>query len=181
MRRSLVISVVAAFLFSMVAGGARVEAKDPLEVGYIDLSKIFDEYAKTQVSSRELEEEGETKQAEESKMLDEIRRLKDELELLSEAAKEKKQAGVDRKIKELQDFRKESREELMGESRQMMREIMGDIEAAIKEYGKSHNYDLILNDSKVLPYSSRAVLYRGEGLDLTEDILKILNSKYKEK
>ncbi len=179
MRRFLVMAVVATALFSMGLGGAWVEAKDSSKVGYIDLSKIFDEYTKTQTSSQALEKEGQAKQAEEQKRLDDIRRLKDELELLSKAAREKKQAKLDQKIKELQDFRRESREELLGETRQMMREIMMDIEAAIEEYGKSNNYDLILNDSKILPYSNRAVLYRSKGQDLTEDILKILNTKYK--
>lgn len=152
-------------------------AKDSPKTGYIDLSKIFDEYQKTKVSSESLEGEGKTKKAREEKMRLEIRRLKDELELLSEQAKKKRQTLIDQKVKQLQSFIREGTEELMGKKMSMMKEIMGDIETTIKEYGKSQNYDIILNDSKMLPYSHRALLYRDESLDLTDEIIKILNSK----
>lgn len=157
------------------------EAEDSLKVGYIDLSKIFDQYTKTQVSSLALEEEGKARQEDEAKMRAEIRRLKDELELLSEKGKEKKLAEIDTKIKQLKDFIEESRNELTGKTRSIMREIMEDIETVIEEYGKSKNYDLVLNDNSVLPYSHRAVLYHHESMDLTNEIIKILNAKYKEK
>ena len=151
----------------------RVQAKgDTLSVGYIDLAKIFDQYEKTKDSDKNLETEWQGKQGEIKELREEITRLKDELEVLSEAAKAKKQEVVDSKIKELQDVTKEIQDELTGERNEIVRQILKDIDTVINQYGESNGYDLILNE--------RVLLYRAEGLDLTDKIVKILNDKYEE-
>lgn len=151
----------------------RVQAKsDALSIGYIDLAKIFDQYEKTKDSDKNLETEWQGKQTEIKELREEITRLKDELEVLSEAAKLKKQEVVDSKIKELQDITKEIQDELTGERNEIVRQILKDIDTVINQYGESNGYDLILNE--------RVLLYRAEGLDLTDKIVKILNDKYEE-
>jgi len=150
----------------------RVQAKDDaLSIGYIDLAKIFDQYEKTKDSDKNLEVEWQGRQSEIKALREEITRLKDELEVLSEAAKGKRQEVIDTKIKELQDFTKEIQDELTSERNEIVSQILKDIDAIINQYGKSNGYDLILNE--------RVLLYRTEGLDLTGKIVKILNDKYK--
>ena len=144
-------------------------AKDVSKVAYIDLAKIFDQYSKTRNSDKDLEEEWEGKKGEIEKMKEEIIKLKDELALLSESAKEKKQENIDRKIRELQDFTKEAKDELTSERNEMVRMILSDIDSVIVEYGKTNSYDLILNE--------RILLYHDDTLDLTDEIIKILNAK----
>lgn len=150
----------------------RVQAKsDALNIGYIDLAKIFDQYEKTKDSDKNLETEWQGRQSEIKELREEITRLKDEIELLSESAKAKKQEVVDSKIKELQGFTKEIQDELTSERNEIVRQILKDIDTIINKYGESNGYDLILNE--------RVLLYRAEGLDLTDKIVKILNDKYK--
>lgn len=149
------------------------KAQNPPKIGYIELSKIFDEYRKTQDSSKALDEERKEKQAEMEKMVAGLNRLKDELGLLSEAGKKKKQAEIDEKTKKLSEFERESRVELGSKRNAMMREILEEIDGVISEYGKAKNYDLILDD--------RFLLYHNESMDLTNETIKILNSKYKGK
>ena len=150
----------------------RVQAKDDaLSIGYIDLAKIFDQYEKTKDSDKNLEVEWQGRQSEIKALREEITRLKDELEVLSEDAKAKKQEAIDSKIKDLQNFTKEIQDELTGERNEIVRKILEDIDTIINQYGKSNGYDLILNE--------RVLLYRTEGLDLTGEIVKILNDKYK--
>ena len=149
-----------------------LQAKDDaLSIGYIDLAKIFDQYEKTKDSDKDLEVEWQGRQSEIKELREEITRLKDELEVLSEDAKAKKQDVIDSKIKELQNFTKEIQDELTGERNEIVRKILEDIDAVINQYGKSNGYDLILNE--------RVLLYRTEDLDLTGEIVKILNDKYK--
>ena len=151
---------------------ASLQAKsDALNIGYIDLAKIFDQYEKTKDSDKNLETEWQGRQSEIKELREEITRLKDELELLSESAKAKKQEVVDSKIKELQGFTKEIQDELTSERNEIVRQILKDIDTIINKYGESNGYDLILNE--------RVLLYRAEGLDLTDKIVKILNDKYK--
>lgn len=161
----LMVSIVLVMPVSLQAKG------DALNVGYIDLAKIFDQYEKTKDSDRNLEAEWQGKQSEIKTLREEITRLKDELELLSESSKGKKQEVIDSKIKELQDFTKEIQDELTGERNEIVSQILKDIDGIINQYGESNGYDLILNE--------RVLLYSAEGLDLTDKIVKILNDKYK--
>lgn len=49
------------------------------------------------------------------------------------------------------------------------------IKTFIKEYGKEKNFDYILGTNE----SSNTVLYAKDGQEITDDILKLLNEKYK--
>jgi outer membrane protein len=143
-------------------------AKD-LKIGCVDMQKVFTEYKKTQDAEAKLGEKGKEKTDKRNKMVEEIRRLKDELDLLSDKGKDEKQAQIDGKIKELQDFDRTTRDELLREREDVLRGISQDIEKAIADYGKRHKYDIILNKDK------RVLLYEQQGLDVTSDILKALN------
>lgn len=140
------------------------------KLGFMDLSKVFDEYNKTKDLDKQLEDKGDLKQAERDKLVAEIKKLKDELDMLSDKAKEAKQAAIDDKIKKLQDFDRETRDVLRKERDDMARQILKEVKDTIDETGKTEGYFLILD--------SRAILYGAEKDDLTQKILKLLNDKY---
>lgn len=140
------------------------------KIAYMDLAKIFDEYNKTKDLDKQLEDKGTAKQAERDKLVAEIKKLKDEVELMADKGKEAKQAAIDEKIKKLQDFDRESRDALRKERDDMARQILNEIKGVIDEVGKKEGYLLILD--------SRAILYGKEGDDLTNNILKTINDKY---
>ena len=100
-------------------------------------------------------------------MVDGLRKLKDDQALLSEKAKAEKQAVIDNKIKALQEFDMQIRNELMKERNDLLGGIMKDIEKVVSDYAKASGYDMIMN--------SRMLLYGGEQYDLTDTILKQLN------
>ena len=170
MKKLSVIFLSLAMLMTLVVPTAS-EAGNISKIGYIDLAKIFDQYNRTKDSDSNLEGEWKDKQDEIKKMKDSITSFKDELGLLSDSAKEKKQGEIDKKIKKLQDFSKEAKDELASKRSEMVREILKDIDDVINKYGKSKGYDLILNE--------RVLLYHSEVLDLTDKVVKILNDKYK--
>ena len=149
-----------------------LEAKeDVLNVGYIDLAKIFDQYEKTKDSDKNLEEEWQSKQSKIKELREEITRLKDEIGVLSESVKAKKQEIIDGKIRELQEFTKEIQDELTSKRNEVVSQILKDIDTVIEEYGKDNGYNLIFNE--------RVLLYHAESLDVTDKIVKILNDSYK--
>ena len=170
MNRRIGLTIVICFIlisfFVTVQGN--LYAKE-YKIGYVDLAKIFDEYAKTKESEKALEEKGKTKETERKKITDEVRKLKDEQALLSEKAKAEKQKVIDDKIKTLQEFDRKTRDELIKERNDAIGGIMKDIEKVVTDYSKEANYDLILN--------SRTLLYGTQELELTEEILKRLNKK----
>lgn len=151
-----------------IACAAEISAEE-LKIGYVNMQKIFSEYKKTQAAEAELEKKGKAKSEERNKMVEDVRRLKDESELLSDKGKEEKQAEIDTKIKALQDFDRLVRGELVEEREGVLREISVDIDKAIEDYGKKNKYDLILNKDK------RVLIYDKGDLDITESVLRALN------
>lgn len=143
------------------------------QIGFVDIGKSFDEYQKTKDADQLLEVKGEAKQQEREKKVEEIKRLKDEMGLLSEEARKKKQAELDEELKGLQDFDVKVRDELRRERDSIVRDILKEINEIINEYGSKHGYGVILND--------RVLLYGREEMDVTGQIIQILNERYKGK
>ena len=166
---ALFVLFVAGFtLFGVSEGQAAGE-----KIGYVDLARIFDEYQKTKEFDKSLESKGAQKQAERDKMVAEVKRSRDEAELLSAKAKEDKQGAIDEKIKVLQDFDRNTRDSLRRERDTMVKDILKEIEAVIQDFGKSQGYSFIFND--------RVLVYKSEGSDLTPQVVKALNDSYTKK
>ncbi|MBI2871492.1 MAG: OmpH family outer membrane protein [Candidatus Omnitrophica bacterium] len=144
--------------------------EDGLKMGYVDIAKLFDDYKRTQEADADLEQEGQAKQKERDKVVQEVRRLKDELELLAQDNRQGKQQDIDAKIKELQEFDRKAREELRSRRDNLVKDILTEIQAVIDSYGKSKGYDII--------FHGRALVYSSGEVDVTNEILTILNDQY---
>lgn len=156
------------FLFSHSAAFAAGE-----KIGYVDLARVFDEYQKTKEFDKSLEAKGAQKQTERDKMVAEIKKLRDEAELLSAKAKDDRQTLIDDKIKNLQEFDRITRDSLRKERDNMVRDILKEIENSLQDYGKLQGYSFIFND--------RVLVYKNEQSDLTTPIIKVLNDSYAKK
>lgn len=162
---------IAVILTSFFLNGAWAGAAYAEKMAFVDVAKTFDTYEKTKQNDQVLAEEGKKKQTQRDAMIQEIRRLKDELALLADKNKEEKQVAIDEKIKVLQDFDQKAREELSKKRDEAVREILKDIDTVMNDYGKQKGYDLIFNE--------RALLYHNDKYDVTTDILNELNNRYK--
>ncbi len=143
------------------------------KIGYVDMAKVFDDYLKTKDFDKSLEGKGAAKQGEREKMVNEIKKLRDEAELSSASAKEEKQANIDEKIKALQEFDRTTRTALGKERDNMVRDILKEIESVIQDYGKAQGYAFIFYD--------RALAYKGESSNVTPQVIKVLNDAYAKK
>lgn len=164
---NLIIAVL--FLVSLMPGEVFAEGKG--KIVYINPVTIIDGYYKTKNIDKELEKESKKKTDERDKMVKKINKLKDEVELMSKKVSEKKSKELNDLIRELQDFDRDARLTLKRKGDDAKREILQDIDKVIAEYGKKHSYDAILDD--------RVLLYADESIDITEAVVKILNSKKK--
>ena len=168
-------AIIALFIFfvgvlAVPMAGAQAAGE---KIGYLDLARVFDEYLKTKEFDKSLEAKGATKQAEREKMVNEVKKLRDEAELLSAKPKDEKQALIDEKIKTLQDFDRNTRDALRKERDSMVRDILKEIEGVIQDFGKAQGYSFIFND--------RVLVYKSEGNDLTAQVIKVLNDSYTKK
>ena len=166
----LTVAIVVIAAVCVVFTGADAFAKE-YKIGYVDLAKVSDEYAKTKDFEKTFEKEVKSKDAERQKLVDEVRKLKDEQALLSEKAKAQKQAIIDGKIANLQEFDRKVRDELIKQRNQMLGEIQKDIDTVISGYSKEAGYDIVL--------IKQTVLFAGPELDLTVEVVKRLNAAKK--
>lgn len=165
---SLVMAAFFTIAICIAAHNTDAFAKE-YKIGYVDLAKISDDYAKTKEYEKSFEAQVKGKDAERQKFVDEIRKMKDEQALLSDKAKAEKQGAIDDKIKSLQEFDRRVRDELIKQRNTMLGDIQKDIDSITSSYAKEAGYDIVL--------MKQTVLYAGNELDLTTEITKRLNTK----
>ncbi|MFH1847732.1 MAG: OmpH family outer membrane protein [Candidatus Omnitrophota bacterium] len=160
-----------AFLFAAIflLGSAALVSAADLKIGYIDLDKTFEEYNKTKDVYESLDAKLKGKEKERKGMVDGIRKLKDEIELLSDKGREEKQVAIDEKISQLGEFDRKTKDEFRRERMKAIRDISGEIDVILQDYGKKNGYDLIV--------SSRALVYGKSGMDITAEIIGLLNKQ----
>lgn len=168
--QKVALALVFIFLFAAVGN---IFAESQGKIGYIDLSRSFDEYQKTKDFDKELEAKGDMKQQEREKLVQDIRKMREELELMNKPSREKKEADIESKIKSLQEFDQEAKTDLTKDRDNMVKDILKEMSDVIKEYGQKNGYSIIVND--------RVLLYGDSSMDLTSEIIKILNDKYNKK
>ncbi|MCX5657083.1 MAG: OmpH family outer membrane protein [Candidatus Omnitrophica bacterium] len=144
-----------------------------LKVGYIDISRTFDEYTRTKEADAVLEKKGLDKEAQREKMVNEIKKLKEELDLVADKVKSEKQKSLEDKLKVLQEYDRAAREDLGKERDNIVKEILKEIDEIIQEFGKKEGYTFIFND--------RVLLYKDKTKELTDSIISMLNSRYQKK
>lgn len=161
--------MIAGLLAMSTVGAQAAEMK----IGTVDLARVFDEYNKTKEFDKTLEAKGTLKQTDRDKMVAEVKKLRDEAELLSAKAKEEKQTVIDEKIKTLQEFDRNTRDTLRKERDGMVRDILKEIEVVIQDFGKAQGYNFIFND--------RVLVYKSDQNDVTSQVSKVLNDSYAKK
>ena len=144
-------------------------AKDVKKIGVVDAAKVFDKYHKTTEADKKLEKISKAKKAEADKLVKEINKLKDEIQLLSKDARDVKEKAFNDKKRALQDFDRETRLELNRERDDILKDILEEVSETIADYGKKQGYDLVLDN--------RVILYSDESLDISENVIKVLNKK----
>lgn len=167
MKKVFLFAVIAAFIFS--ANGLAQEGK----AAYVDVAKVFDEYQKTKDNDQQLQAAGKKKEMERDNLVHEIRQLKDEMALLRDDAKVKKQEMLDQKIKSLEQFDQTARQALGEQRNGVVKEIFKDIDDTVQRYGERKGLDLIFNE--------RALLYHNPANDISKEIVDELNKNYASK
>lgn len=163
------------FLIALVflaAGIQPVQAADAgLKFATVDVAKVFDQYNKTKDNDKTLQDAGKKKEQERDAIVRDIRQLKDEMTLLADDAKAKKQDVLEAQMKKLADFDATARQALGEQRNKVVREIFKDIDDTISRFSEKKGYDVVFNE--------RALLYHGVKYDITQEVLNDLNKNYK--
>lgn len=163
--------LIVVLMLVFFAAGSSIRAED-MKIAYVDVEKVFNEYEVTKQNDAKLKEEGKAKTTERSVFVEEIKKLKEEAELLSEEARKEKEATIEEKLKTLREFDEKAKSELRNKRDFLLKKIFDDIKVTIEELGKEGKYTVIFND--------RALLYKSDALDISAQVIKRVNEKAKQ-
>jgi len=138
---------------------------------YVDLTKIFNEYTKTKEFDKVLETKQAAYKSEVDKMVADVKAFQDKLNLLSEKEREAKKSEMDNKYKNLQEFERQKLGDLRKEQDEIMKELLKDINDAIKQYAEKEGYALVFID--------RVLAYQDKNMDITDKVITIVNKNAK--
>ena len=162
--------LTAVFTISLT-GAAFAQTLDGKKVGYLDLSKVFDEYTKTKEYDTNLEAKHKEFENERNDKIDKLKAAQAKLPALNDAEKNKLQGEIDGMVNDLKEFDRVKGTDFTKERNEKIREILLEIEKVVSDYAKKENFAFVLND--------RVLIFGDEPYDITAPITKILNDSYK--
>lgn len=140
------------------------------KIGYVVLAKVIDGYQRTRQSDAKFTERSKQKEGELQARVTELKKLRESMELLNDQARDAKAREIEQKSDALQQFRNAATRDLTRERQKLMGEIADDVQRAVTEYAKANGFTLIVKDE--------ALLYGETAHDVTDDVLKLLNSRF---
>lgn len=134
---------------------------------YIDLSRTFSEFNKTKGYDKNLSEKEKSYTEDRDKKVAELKAFQDKLNLLNDKEREAKKDELQTKIKSFQDYDRTKQADLKKEQEEKMKEILKDIEEAVKKYSEKEGLTFVFND--------RVLVYQTKAFDITSKVIEILN------
>ena len=163
MNNRVIVLATAIIGLALFVGNAQAVDK----FGYIDLSRTFSEYNKTKGYDKTLSDKEKVYTDERDKKVADLKAFQDKLSLLNDKERATKSAELQTKVKEFQEFDRTKQETLRKEQDVKMKEILNDIEEAVKKYSEKEGYTLIFND--------RVLVYQTKTMEITDQIIAMLN------
>lgn len=163
MKNKVVVLWMAVIGLALFVGSAQAADK----FAYIDLSRTFSEYNKTKGYDKTLSDKEKVYTEERDKKVADLKAFQDKVSLLNDKEREAKGAELQAKVKEFQDYDRQKQATLRKEQDEKMKELLKDIEEAVKKYSEQEGYTLVFND--------RVLVYQTKSMDITSQIVAILN------
>ena len=169
--------VIIALSISVIACDKKAEVKE-VKTAYVDTSELMKEYTE----AKDLEAKYKAQADEKGRQLEaEINRFKQEAANFQSQAQANGQAWAQQKGAELQKreqqlgyAQQQLSQQLQQESGKEMDSLVSGVKKFIKAYGKEKGYSYIFGTGDVA-----SVLYAEEKYDITKELIKALNEKYK--
>ncbi len=140
------------------------------KIGFLDLSKVFDNYQRTKEYDGTLEKSHKEYTDKRNEKISKIQEAQSKLALLKEEEKGKLQQEMEQMRADLESFDRAQQTDLTRQRDERIREILLEIEKVSSEFAKQEKYDFILND--------RVLIFGNPSMDVTEQVLRMLNEGY---
>ena len=186
MKKRILFGLALTGLMAGMAGAA------DLKVAVVDTARILKEYYKTDLAEAHIQQQLDDFSAERDKLMAQHKKMKQDFETLrteaqnkalTEEAREKKKELAEEKLSAVIEFENTIRDkaasrkkELEGEGRKIQSELAKSIKTAITGCSQKGGYTLVLADGGLLGNGLESVLYVEPKMDITDEVLKILNA-----
>jgi len=177
----------------MVAGFvAGVAGAGELKLAVVDTSRVLKEYYKTALAETHIQQQFDDIAAERDKLMAQHKKLKQDFETLrvesqnnalTEAARDKKKEQAEEALSAVIEIENTIREkaasrkkDLEGEGRKIQGELAKSIKAAVSACSQKGGFTLVLAQGGLLANGLESVMYADPKMDITDEVLKILNA-----
>lgn len=181
------------FLTMLGVAGLLTGAQAELNIGTVDMNKIFQSYGKTKEAEAKINEaretakgEFDTRQEALKKLVEEVQKLQQEIQsqAASDSLKAQKTKARDEKVsevrnqeRELQEFRMTREKQLQDQALRMRNSIVEEINEIIQGIIKEKGYALVFDSTGPSVNGVPVVVYADSKFDFSEDVIKALNAK----
>lgn len=161
------------------------------QIAFVSMEKLFDEYHKTKTANQQLKLQFDKLDVKRREIVGQIKTMKgqiDELNLatgdksLNDEARAKKKEALENKIarqrqaeEELHEFDNNIRKQFGEQMRQSQQQLVGEIRAVIQAYMRKRKIQIVFDSSGKNLNNVETVVCFDPSLDLTEEVLTILN------
>ncbi|MCD0464408.1 OmpH family outer membrane protein [Flavobacterium sp. ENC] len=174
MKKALVIIAVSILVVSC---GKTAEVKE-VKTAYVDTSVLMKEYTEAKDLEAkykgQAEEKGRQLQAEITRFKQDAASFQSQAQANGQAWAQQRGAELQKREQQLGYAQQALSQQLQQESGVEMDSLVSGVKKFIKEYGKKNGYSYIYGTG-----DAATVLYAEEKYDITKDIIKALNDKYK--
>jgi len=172
------IVVIIALSISIVACNKPAEVKE-VKTAYVDTSVLMKEYTATKDLDAKYKAKGEEKgrqlQAEIDRFKQEASNFQAQAQANGQAWAQQKGAELQRREQQLAQAQQALSQQLQQEGGTEMDSLVSNVKKTIKTYGKEKGYAYIYGTGD----SNASILYAEDKYDITKEIIKLLNDKYK--
>jgi len=147
---------------------------------YVDVNKLIEGYQRTKTVKAEFNKKATVMRANVDSLLNgwqsELKKYEKDRVSYSPKELQLQQELLATKQQQITNYQQAIEKQVMEEDKKVTQTVINDINDYIKEYGQNHGYKIIFGAS-----GGGNIMYADESTDLTEDVLKGLNSEYVKK
>lgn len=147
------------------------------KIVYIDINVLMAEYEGMKDATKEFEEKSQIWQANVDSLIvdfqNELKVYEKERSKMTKKENELKQELLRNKQQQVGNYQQAIQKQSADEDAKLTQEVVNEVNAYIKTYGKKHHYKMIIGAN-----SSGNMLYAQDGVDITQDVLEGLNKEY---
>jgi outer membrane protein len=148
-----------------------------LKIGYVDLQQALNEVDEGKAAKAQLKKDFDDKQKRLDREQSELKRMKEDLDkqavVMADDARREKQGELDRKFMEVQGLFVQLQKELSEREREVTRGIFEKMTQIIREIAEADGFTLVFERTDA------GLVYAPKSLDLTSDLIRKYNARYK--